>query len=86
MVIRRFVNKCLINFRNRCDPCNKKTFSNYQPIMNLLQSAKREFYTIRQTLTEKNIIGKNMTYLGGVGGNSAVTFVGESFTIVFFLF
>lgn len=41
--------------------------------MNLLQSAKREFYTIRQTLTEKNIIGKNMTYLGGVGGNSAVS-------------
>lgn len=41
--------------------------------MNLLQSAKREFYTIRQTLTEKNIIGKNTTYLGGVGGNSAVS-------------
>jgi len=28
--------------------------------MNLLQSAKREYYTIRQTLTEKNIIGKTV--------------------------
>jgi len=50
--------------------CNKPSEPTL-PIMNLLQSAKREFYTIRQTLTEKNIIGKT-AYLG-VGGNSAVS-------------